>query len=50
MLGAMLLSEVNLYYYQDLMAGMRKAIAAGKFAEFCAVTREGWARGDMGAM
>jgi len=46
-LGAMLLSEVNLYYYQDLMAGMRAAIAAGKFAEFCAVTREGWARGDL---
>jgi queuine tRNA-ribosyltransferase len=47
MLGAMLLSEVNLYYYQDLMAGIRAAIAAGKFAEFCAVTREGWARGDL---
>ncbi|HLK80151.1 MAG TPA: tRNA guanosine(34) transglycosylase Tgt [Xanthobacteraceae bacterium] len=47
MLGAMLLSEVNLYYYQDLMAGIRAAIAAGKFAEFCAVTREGWARGDV---
>jgi queuine tRNA-ribosyltransferase len=47
MLGAMLLSEVNLYYYQDLMAGIRAAIAAGKFAEFCAVTRERWARGDL---
>jgi len=47
MLGAMLLSEVNLYYYQDLMAGIRAAIAAGTFAEFCAVTREGWARGDL---
>ena len=49
MLGAMLLSEVNLYYYQDLMAGIRAAIAAGTVAEFCAVTREGWARGDMAA-
>ncbi len=47
MLGAMLLSEVNLYYYQDLMAGVRAAIAAGTFAEFCAVTREGWAKGDV---
>ena len=27
MLGAMLLTEVNLFYYQDLMAGMRAAIA-----------------------
>jgi queuine tRNA-ribosyltransferase len=50
MLGAMLLSEVNLYYYQDLMGGMRAAIAAGKLAEFCAVTREGWARGDVAAV
>jgi queuine tRNA-ribosyltransferase len=47
MLGAMLLSEVNLYYYQDLMAGIRAAITAGKFAEFCAVTKEGWGRGDL---
>jgi queuine tRNA-ribosyltransferase len=47
MLGAMLLSEVNLYYYQDLMAGIRATIAAGKLAEFCAATREGWAGGDI---
>jgi queuine tRNA-ribosyltransferase len=47
MLGAMLLSEVNLYYYQDLMTGIRAAIAAGKLEEFCAMTREGWARGDV---
>jgi queuine tRNA-ribosyltransferase len=50
MLGAMLLSEVNLYYYQDLMAGMRTAIAAGTLEEFCALTREGWAKGDMAAV
>ena len=31
MLGAMLLSEVNLAYYQELMAGARAAIAAGRF-------------------
>jgi queuine tRNA-ribosyltransferase len=49
MLGAMLLSEVNLYYYQDLMAGRRAAIAAGTLAEFCAATKEGWARGDLAA-
>jgi queuine tRNA-ribosyltransferase len=50
MLGAILLSEVNLYYYQDLMAGSRAAIAAGKLAEFCAATKEGWARGDLAAV
>ncbi|HKD26386.1 MAG TPA: tRNA guanosine(34) transglycosylase Tgt [Xanthobacteraceae bacterium] len=50
MLGAMLLSEINLFYYQDLMAGSRAAIAARRFAEFCAVTMEGWAKGDLGAL
>jgi queuine tRNA-ribosyltransferase len=46
MLGAILLTTVNLSYYQELMAGMRAAIAAGTFADFCAVAREGWTRGD----
>ncbi len=35
-LGPMLLTWHNLQYYQDLMAGMRAAIAAGRFAEFVA--------------
>jgi len=38
---------VNLYYYQDLMAGIRSAVAAGELAEFSAATREGWAKGDL---
>ena len=46
MLGAMLLSAINLAYYQELMAGMRDAIERGRFAEFRAQTREGWAKGD----
>jgi queuine tRNA-ribosyltransferase len=50
MLGAMLLSVINLYYYQDLMAGMREAIEAGRFADFAAQTREGWQRGDIAAL
>ena len=33
-LGAMLLTWHNLHYYQDLMAGMRSAIAGGTFAAF----------------
>jgi queuine tRNA-ribosyltransferase len=33
-LGAMLLTWHNLAYYQALMAGMRRAIEAGAFAEF----------------
>jgi queuine tRNA-ribosyltransferase len=46
MLGAILLTTVNLTYYQELMSGMRSTIAAGKFADFRAATREGWAQGD----
>ena len=46
-LGGTLLSVVNLYYYQDLMAGARAAIAAGRFADYLALTREQWAaKGD----
>jgi queuine tRNA-ribosyltransferase len=47
MLGAILLTTVNLAYYQELMAGMRAAIAAGTFADFSAAARAGWARGDI---
>ena len=47
MLGAMLLSEINLAYYQDLMAGMRAAIRGGSFADFRMAMREAWARGDI---
>jgi len=47
LLGAILLSTINLAYYQALMAGMREAIGQGRFADFCAATREGWARGDL---
>ncbi len=34
MLGAMLMTQHNLHFYQALMAGMRGAIAAGAFATF----------------
>jgi queuine tRNA-ribosyltransferase len=33
-LGAMLMTEHNLWFYQQLMAGLRGAIAAGELAEF----------------
>ncbi|MDQ0392847.1 tRNA guanosine(34) transglycosylase Tgt [Labrys monachus] len=49
-LGMMLLTWVNLAYYQDLMAGLRAAIAAGRFADFRAETREAWAKGDIPAL
>ncbi|WP_395697155.1 tRNA guanosine(34) transglycosylase Tgt [Methylocella sp.] len=44
-LGMMLLTEINLAYYQQLTAGFRAAVAAGQLAEFRAATKEGWARG-----
>ena len=47
MLGAVLLSTINLAYYQALMAGMREAIAAGRFADFQAATQAQWERGDI---
>ena len=43
----MLLSEINLAYYQELMARIRAAIEAGRFADFRAETRERWAQGDI---
>ena len=46
-LGGMLLTWANLSYYQDLMAGIRKAIEEGRFADFMGETQEEWARGDI---
>ncbi|WFU10556.1 tRNA guanosine(34) transglycosylase Tgt [Rhizobium sp. CB3090] len=48
-LGGMLLSWHNLAYYQELMQGIRQAIAEGRFADFMAETQENWARGDLEA-
>jgi queuine tRNA-ribosyltransferase len=46
-LGAMLLSGINVAYYQTLMAGVREAIVVGNFEAFCGRAREGWAKGDL---
>ncbi|WP_267550934.1 tRNA guanosine(34) transglycosylase Tgt [Rhizobium rhizogenes] len=46
-LGGMLLSWHNLAYYQELMQGIRKAIAEDRFTDFMAETQENWARGDL---
>jgi queuine tRNA-ribosyltransferase len=46
-LGAMLLSEINTAYYQDLMRGIRDAVAQGRFEQFRETVRAGWARGDI---
>jgi queuine tRNA-ribosyltransferase len=46
-LGAMLLTWNNLAYYQSLMAGLRAAIEAGRFADHVGAVKEEWARGDL---
>ncbi|RFB80556.1 tRNA guanosine(34) transglycosylase Tgt [Methylovirgula sp. 4M-Z18] len=46
-LGMMLLTSINLAYYQDLMAGARAAIAAGTYKQYVADTKAGWERGDL---
>ena len=42
MLGQMILSWHNIAYFQDLMARIRAAIAAGTFEDFVARFRRGW--------
>ncbi|MGB7253901.1 MAG: tRNA guanosine(34) transglycosylase Tgt, partial [Xanthobacteraceae bacterium] len=50
-LGGTLLSVVNLFYYQDLMAGARAAIAAGRFADYVAETTGQWSvKGDIASL
>ena len=46
-LGAMILSQINLAYYQELTKGARAAIANGTFADFVLKTREDWQKGDL---
>ena len=48
-LGAMLLSEINVAYYQQLMQDIRAAIAGDRFEDFQQQTRADWARGDIAA-
>ena len=48
-LGAMLLSEINIAYYQNLMHEIREAIAKGTFARFRERTRADWEKGDIAA-
>ncbi len=45
-LGMMLLTWINLAYYQTLMAGMRAAIGEGRFEQFRQETKAAWAAGE----
>jgi queuine tRNA-ribosyltransferase len=46
-LGAMLLSEINIAYYQQLMQDIRDAISKGTFGSFRERIRADWSRGDI---
>jgi queuine tRNA-ribosyltransferase len=46
-LGAMVLSVINIAYFQSLMSDMRAAVAAGTFAGFRERTKAEWALGDI---
>ncbi len=45
MLGAILLSTINLAYYQELMRGMRDAIADGRFQDYRTRIQQSWKQG-----
>jgi queuine tRNA-ribosyltransferase len=45
-LGMMLLTWNNLAYYQELMAGLRKAITDGRLEDYVGEVKEGWAKGE----
>jgi queuine tRNA-ribosyltransferase len=45
-LAMMALTAINIAYYQELMAGMRKAIGDGQLEDFMAEAKSGWARGE----
>ncbi len=45
-LAMMLLTWNNLSFYQELMAGLRAAIAQGRLADFIAQAKDDWARGE----
>jgi queuine tRNA-ribosyltransferase len=44
MLGAMLMTQHNIHFYQELMAAIRAAIAEGRFAAFAATFRSDYRR------
>jgi queuine tRNA-ribosyltransferase len=46
MVGQILLTWNNIAYYQALVAGARRAIAAGRYGDYVDEVKAGWKRGD----
>jgi queuine tRNA-ribosyltransferase len=49
-LGMMLITGINLAYYQTLMAGLRTAISQARLADFTLETKFSWEQGDLPAL
>ena len=49
-LGMMLITQININYYQDLMEGIRSAIADRNLEAFASLTRSAWREGDLAAL
>jgi len=49
-LGGMLITWINLHYYQQLMQGARNAIESGQYADYMASCKAGWAKGDIAVL
>jgi queuine tRNA-ribosyltransferase len=50
MLGPMLITRHNLHYYQELMAGLRDAVAAGTLADFVQAFAAQYESGDISVL
>jgi queuine tRNA-ribosyltransferase len=46
LLGMMILTWANIGYYQELMQGLRRALAEGRFDDFVDEARAAWRRGE----
>jgi queuine tRNA-ribosyltransferase len=46
LLGMMILSWANVGYYQELMQGIRSALAKDRFRDFYSETKAGWRMGE----
>ena len=50
MLGPILMTLHNLHYYQEIMSGLREAIAAGRLSDFAEDFHSNEAKGDLEAL
>ncbi|MEM6356949.1 MAG: tRNA-guanine transglycosylase, partial [Pseudomonadota bacterium] len=49
-IASMLLTWHNLHFYQEMMAGLRRAIAEGRLTDYAEAFREARRQGDIAAL